>query len=142
MAELLAPKSEVVVAESSGEDSLKRPMASKLVVLADLNVDPPEMDGPDSAPVSVRSSDLTGYPTLFLAHLFPSPSLQYDYSLNMILLILFYLDVLSNCVLINLLFLGFVGLFPWHYLCLGAKKTWPEDMKMEFLNIFKLLLSR
>ncbi|XAR50279.1 Protein O-GlcNAc transferase [Bertholletia excelsa] len=60
MAELLAPKSEVVVAESSGEESLKRQMASKLVVLADLNVDPPEMDGPDSAPVSVRSSDLTG----------------------------------------------------------------------------------
>lgn len=50
-------KSEVGVTENSADESSKRPQISKVVVLADLNVDPPETDDDDSLHVS--ASDLT-----------------------------------------------------------------------------------
>ncbi|KAJ9677980.1 hypothetical protein PVL29_022766 [Vitis rotundifolia] len=50
-------KSEVGVTENSADESSKRPQISKVVVLADLNVDPPETDDDDSLHVS--APDLT-----------------------------------------------------------------------------------
>ncbi|PSS07717.1 UDP-N-acetylglucosamine--peptide N-acetylglucosaminyltransferase SEC [Actinidia chinensis var. chinensis] len=52
MTEPKTPKSELAVTETSAGEISKRPVPSKVVVLADLNVDPPESDGPDFAPVS------------------------------------------------------------------------------------------
>ncbi|KAL6319706.1 hypothetical protein AAG906_026776 [Vitis piasezkii] len=50
-------KSEVGVTENSADESSKRPQISKVVVLADLNIDPPETDDDDSLHVS--APDLT-----------------------------------------------------------------------------------
>lgn len=50
-------KSEVGVTDNSADESSKRPQISKVVVLADLNVDPPETDDDDSLHVS--APDLT-----------------------------------------------------------------------------------
>lgn len=50
-------KSEVGVTENSADESSKRPQISKVVVLADLNVDPPETDDDDSLHLS--APDLT-----------------------------------------------------------------------------------
>lgn len=50
-------KSEVGVTENSADESSKRPQISKVVVLADLNVDPPETDDDDFLHVS--APDLT-----------------------------------------------------------------------------------
>ena len=64
-------KSEVGVTENSADESSKRPQISKVVVLADLNVDPPETDDDDSlhvsAPDLTRSVLLTSLVSLFLS---------------------------------------------------------------------------
>ncbi|KAL6997059.1 hypothetical protein U1Q18_007181 [Sarracenia purpurea var. burkii] len=83
MAEPKSPKPELAVSENSGDDSSKRPVGPK-VVLADLNVDPPETHGLDA--VLVSTSDFARYLTLLRP---PPPILRsnhflwYDYIFNM-----------------------------------------------------------